>query len=218
MMWMAGLLSLVNNDMRSLIKEQGSKGKQDKTKYVILIMSEREERKTMNAGFTVIPIILLRYILLGLLSREALSRAAHFAPLIGKERAAYWVYQLTGLGAIVYLFFLTVKADSFWFFAGLGVYILGTALYAISVINYAKPKTSGINTGGLYRLSRNPMYAAYFIYFTGCAMMARSLILLAILIIFQISTHVMIIAEERWCIEKFGDEYREYMKRVRRYI
>lgn len=177
-----------------------------------------EEVENMNAGFTVIPIILLRYVLLGLLSREALSRAAHFALLIGREKAAYWVYQLTGLGAILYLFFLTVKADSFWFFAGLGVYILGAVLYAISVINYARPKTSGINTGGLYRVSRNPMYAAYFIYFVGCGVMAQSLILLAVIIIFQISAHFIILSEERWCIEKFGDEYREYMKRVRRYI
>lgn len=172
----------------------------------------------MNAGFTVIPIILLRYALLGVLSREALSRAAHFAPLIGKEKAAYWIYQLTGLGAIVYLFFLTVKADSAWFFAGLGVYILGTVLYAISVINYARPKTSGINVTGLYRVSRNPMYVAYFMYFLGCSIMAQSLILFAVLFVFQVSTHFIILSEERWCIEKFGDEYRVYMKRVRRYI
>lgn len=173
----------------------------------------------MNAGFLVIPIILIRYGLLGLLSREALSRAAHFALTSGGgEKAAYWVYQITGLGAIVYMCFITITTDSLWFFIGLAVYIAGAALYAVSVVSYAGPKTSGINTAGLYGVSRNPMYVAYFIYFLGCTLMAKSLILLAILVVFQISTHAIIRSEERWCMEKFGGEYREYMRRVRRYI
>jgi protein-S-isoprenylcysteine O-methyltransferase Ste14 len=157
-------------------------------------------------------------VVLGLLSREALARAAHFAPLEGKEKAAYYIYQITGLGAIVYMCFLTVVADSLWFFIGLAVYILGAVLYFASVVSYARPKTSGINTAGLYGVSRNPMYVAYFVYFLGCAIMAQSLILLAVIIVFQISTHVIIRSEERWCVQKFGDEYSEYMKSVRRYI
>lgn len=172
----------------------------------------------MNAGLLVIPLILIRYGLLGLISREALSRAAHFAPLEGSEKAAYWVYQLTGLGAIVYMFFLTVSTGTNLFFVGLIVYILGAALYAASAVSYAKPEAGGLNTGGLYGVSRNPMYVAYFIYFVGCAIMAESLILLAVLIVFQISAHFIIRSEERWCMQKFGDEYREYMGRVRRYI
>jgi protein-S-isoprenylcysteine O-methyltransferase Ste14 len=172
----------------------------------------------MNAGFLLIPIILIRFGLLGLLNREALGRAAHFAPLVGKEKAAYWIYQITELAVFVYLFFLKVTADTGRFWAGLGVYAAGTVLYALSVIGYARPQANGLNTGGLYRLSRNPMYVAYFIYFLGCVLMTRSVILLAILLVFQISAHFIIVSEERWCIAKFGEEYRAYMGRVRRYI
>lgn len=172
----------------------------------------------MNAGLLVIPLILIRYGVLAALSREALGRAARFAPLEGKEKAAYYIYQITGLGAIVYMCFLTVAVNSPWFFIGLAVYILGAVLYSASVVSYARPKSNGINTAGLYGVSRNPMYVAYFIYFLGCAIMAQSLILLAVIIVFQISTHIIIRSEERWCIEKFGDEYMDYMKNVRRYI
>lgn len=172
----------------------------------------------MNAGFLVIPLLLIRYGLLGFLSREALSRAARFAPLAGGEKAAYWIYQITGLGSIAFLFFLTVRAETEWFWIGLIVYLAGAAFYAASVLSYARPKTNGINISGLYGVSRNPMYLAYFIYFLGCAIMTRSLVLLAILAAFQISTHFIIRSEERWCIEKFGDEYKEYMRSVRRYI
>ncbi len=172
----------------------------------------------MNAGFTVMPILLLRYGLMAMIDRKALRRAAYFAPMVGREKFAYFIYQLTGLGSIVYLFFLTVKTDNSLFYAGLGTCVVGTLLYAIAIVHFAKPKKSGINIGGLYRVSRNPMYVAYFLCFLGCALMTRSMILLAVHLAFQISTHFIILAEERWCEKEFGEEYREYMRKVRRYI
>ena len=91
-------------------------------------------------------------------------------------------------------------------------------LYAVSIINYAKPKMNGINLNGLYKVSRNPIYLAYFIYLLGCVALTQSWILLVLLICFQISAHWIILSEERWCIKKFGAEYIKYMNRVRRYI
>lgn len=88
----------------------------------------------------------------------------------------------------------------------------------VSVANYAKPAENGINLHGLYQISRNPMYVAYFIYFLGCVLLTQSLILFAILLIFQISAHWIILSEERWCIERFGQVYLNYMNKVRRYI
>ncbi|MEA4846147.1 MAG: isoprenylcysteine carboxylmethyltransferase family protein [Clostridiaceae bacterium] len=172
----------------------------------------------MSAVITVIPIFIIRYTLLSMLNKEALRRAAFFAPLAGRERIAYWVYQITTLFIIIDLILLKIRTDSAWFHIGLIIYGLGLVLYAISVVNYAKPEANGINLKGLYRMSRNPMYIAYFICLSGCALMSYSWTLLALLIIFQISSHWIILSEERWCIEKFGEEYRRYMNKVRRYI
>lgn len=49
-------------------------------------------------------------------------------------------------------------------------------------------------------------------------LLTQSRILLGVVLIFQISAHWIILAEERWCIEKFGTVYKQYMKSVRRYI
>jgi len=171
----------------------------------------------MNAFLTVIPIILIRYGLLNMINKEALKRASFFAPLIGREKVAFWVYQITTALILIYLFLLKIKADS-WFYIGLIIYGLGIILYVVSIINYAKPKKNGINLNGLYRVSRNPMYVAYFIYFLGCVLLTRSWVLLLLLIIFQISVHWIILSEERWCIREFGEEYIKYMNKVRRYI
>ncbi|MBB6402524.1 protein-S-isoprenylcysteine O-methyltransferase Ste14 [Methanococcus maripaludis] len=172
----------------------------------------------MNAFLTVIPIILIRYGLLSMVNKEALKRAGLFAPVIGREKIAYWVYQISTILILLYLLFLKIRADSEWFYIGLVIYSLGIILYGVSIINYAKPKMSGINLNGLYQVSRNPTYIAYFLSLLGCVFLTQSMILLVLVICFQISAHWIILSEERWCIKEFGEEYLKYMDRVRRYI
>ena len=172
----------------------------------------------MNGFLLLIPFILIRFGLLSLLSKEGLKRAAFFAPLIGREKVAYWFYQISTILIFVYLCFLKITTDPYWFYAGFATYALGVLLCLVSVSNFARPEGNGINVKGLYRVSRNPMYVAYFIYFLGCVILTQSLILLTLLIVFQISAHWIILSEERWCVKKFGEEYINYMNKVRRYI
>jgi protein-S-isoprenylcysteine O-methyltransferase Ste14 len=172
----------------------------------------------MSAFVTVIPIIIIRYALLSIFNKEALTRAAFFAPLVGWERIAYWVYQVTTMFILVDLILLKVRIDSDWFYIGVVIYGFGLVLYAISMADYARPKINGINVNGLYRISRNPMYIAYFICIFGCVLISNSWTLFILLMTFQVSSHWIILSEERWCIKKFGEEYMRYMNKVRRYI
>lgn len=173
----------------------------------------------MNGFWVLIPILLIRFGLLGILDKGSLKRAAFFPLLVGKEKIAYWFYQIANVFILLYLFFLRIWIDnSLLFYIGLIVFVLGIIVCIISTFNYSMPKKNGINLKGLYRVSRNPMYLGYFIYFLGCVLLTRSLILLVIIIVFQISAHWIILSEERWCIKEFGIEYIDYMNRVRRYI
>ena len=173
----------------------------------------------MNGFFLIIPFILIRFGLLARFSSEAVKRAAHFAPLSGNEVFAYWVYQISNAAIFVYLCFLRVKPEVSWqFFSGAAVYLLGLALCAATIKDFASPSEGGINQNGLYRFSRNPMYLSYFLYFIGCVILTRSVILCVIVVLFQIVSHWIILSEERWCMDTFGDAYRQYMKTVRRYI
>lgn len=173
----------------------------------------------MNGFFLIIPFILIRFGLLARFSSEAVKRAAHFAPLSGNEVFAYWVYQISNAAIFVYLCFLRVKPEVSWqFFSGAAVYLLGLALCAATIKDFASPSEGGINQNGLYRFSRNPMYLSYFLYFIGCVILTWSVILCGIVVVFQIASHWIILSEERWCMDTFGDAYRQYMKTVRRYI
>lgn len=104
------------------------------------------------------------------------------------------------------------------FYLGIGVYLLGIGFLTISIIHFATSPNDGLNTGGIYKFSRNPMYVSYFVYFIGCVLLTQSFSLFVIVVIFQISAHWIILSEERWCIQKFHERYIQYMKEVRRYI
>lgn len=172
----------------------------------------------MNAFLLMIPLFLIRFGLLGLINREALRRAAYFAPIEGNEKKALVLYQISNMFIILYSFALKIQTGTPLFIVALFVYVAGICVLAASTVSFAKPMQSGINISGIYQISRNPMYVGYFIYFLGCVMLTHSLLLLASVIVFQVSAHWIILSEERWCINKFGSEYTHYMKKVRRYL
>lgn len=165
------------------------------------------------------PFFLIRFGLLARLQKTAIARAAHFAPMERGEMAAYWVYQLSNVAVLAVLLFSRVVFTPLPFFgAGVAVYLGGTVLLTVSIVNFAAPSASGVNLNGLYRVSRNPMYVAYFVFFLGCVLLTQSLWLLGAVVVFQVSAHWIILAEERWCVQSFGEKYVQYMKNVRRYF
>lgn len=176
------------------------------------------EKIFLNGIIIVLPILLIRFLLLSLLNKEAVKRAAFFPPVQGIEKMAYWINIITTFLLIVVPFFLKINPHGPMGITGLCFLILALILYSISIIQFARPDNTGLNKSGLYHISRNPMYVAFFLYFLGGCMLTRSWLLLIILLIFQISVHFLIISEERWCKEKFGELYNEYMEKVRRYL
>lgn len=97
-------------------------------------------------------------------------------------------------------------------------YAAGLGLCAAAMVAFCAPDGRGLNTNGVYRLSRHPMYVGYFVCFVGMALLVRSPVLLGVVLIFQVAAHWMVLAEERWCLETFGDGYARYMRGVRRYL
>lgn len=181
-------------------------------------MSSRKADDGMNAIVLILPPLLIRYGLLFVLNKTALERAAFFPPRMGVEKTAYWIYQLSTLLIVLSLCFLHVRTGSWWFRIGIVAYIAGLLIFAWATASFAFPSGSGFNRKGLYRISRNPMYVGYFVCFLGCVLLTRSIQLLALVLVFQVSSHWIILSEERWCREVLGEEYTQYMREVRRYL
>lgn len=101
----------------------------------------------MLAVFLLIPFLLIRFPLLSHYSKNALSRAAYFAPVQGNEKIAYVIYQLGNLALFIIPFLLKIKfVFSVFFYVGMAIYLLGLALCAISMRDFARPDASGMNT------------------------------------------------------------------------
>ena len=74
-------------------------------------------------------------------------------------------------------------------------------------------------TGGLYRFSRNPIYLSMVVLLYGEAIVLGSLSPWLVPTAFAAAvSRLFIQCEEAMLTEKFGDPYRDYCRRVRRWL
>lgn len=79
--------------------------------------------------------------------------------------------------------------------------------------------TSQLVTSGIYRLTRNPMYVGFTFFYLAAASWKNSLWpFLFLPIVLLVMLYGVILKEERYLERKFGDEYRAYRQRVRRWL
>jgi len=79
--------------------------------------------------------------------------------------------------------------------------------------------TTAIVTTGPFRFSRNPLYIALNLMYVGLALLTNAGWVLALIVPVLLVMHYGVIRrEERYLDAKFGDAYRAYRARVRRYI
>ncbi len=80
-------------------------------------------------------------------------------------------------------------------------------------------KSTCVVMHGVYRFTRNPMYLGMALMLAGAAAWAASLLGALITIGFCVYlTELQIKPEERFLLQQFGEEFRLYMARVRRWL
>jgi len=89
-----------------------------------------------------------------------------------------------------------------------------------TTINPLKPSnTQGLVTTRLYHYTRNPMYVGLLVILIGFGIWLGSIApFLALPLFYWLITNMQIKPEEVILEEKFGQEYLEYKKRVRRWL
>jgi protein-S-isoprenylcysteine O-methyltransferase Ste14 len=112
--------------------------------------------------------------------------------------------------------------------AGLIVLFAGLALPALAIAQFnaagtqvlpTSPTNNTLVVGGLYALTRNPMYLGLVIASLGAGLwFGRPLMLFAPALLFAIANWVFIPFEEAKMARQFGAEFGAYCKRVRRWI
>lgn len=101
---------------------------------------------------------------------------------------------------------------------GMVIFFSGIIVYSASFLSFAAEESHLLVTKKLYKISRNPMYLSFFIIATGFSLIAGSLLLFILSILQLISALPIIKAEEKYCESVYGEEFKKYTKKVRRFL
>jgi len=139
-------------------------------------------------------------------------------PLNEKEKKLDYLAAIAFLASAFYSFFLPLKLGTAWLYIGLFVYLFGMIFTIVAGTNLTNTPLDRPATKGLYRISRNPIYLGTYLIFIGIGIACASWLVLLLIAVFMVLQDILIAAEERWCLEKYGDAYREYMNRTPKWI
>ena len=134
------------------------------------------------------------------------------------ERYAGIIGNLIWLLALGYSVFLPLQPGTTWFYIGLSVFIIGLTLLALATFNFVTTPIDQLITKGVYNFSRHPMYLATFFICLGSGIATISWLFIFFSIIMALCFYQEALIEERYCLNKFNNDYQEYINRTPRWI
>ena len=111
-------------------------------------------------------------------------------------------------------------------FTGFCIGMLGDLIFLASVLCMKDSWRAGIPdkdktelvTTGIYRFSRNPAFLGFDLMYIGVLLLYGNLLTLGFSLFAMMMLHLQILQEERFLASTFGEPYREYCRRVFRYL
>ena len=129
-----------------------------------------------------------------------------YPPLIAWAAIPAWPLALRWLGLALMVLMLPLV---YWMFASLGKNITPTV---------KTRRAHELVTHGPYRYIRHPLYTFGSLFFFGFCLIAGNALLLVSAVIALSALSARTPLEEQMLIERFGDQYRQYMQRTGRYF
>jgi len=135
---------------------------------------------------------------------------------------AFWIRFIAGW---VLTWFVTFSINlAFWI--GLGIIVFGEVVFALgyTAMREHPEKKKVVVDWGIYKVSRHSHVLADIICLLGVIVVGWNpasilyIILWVYLVLYLTLSHFSVLNEEKLCIERFGQEYVDYMKRVPRYF
>lgn len=110
-------------------------------------------------------------------------------------------------------------------YVGLLIASIGVLVFFVSIVTMRDSWRAGLTddetdliTKGIYSFSRNPAFLGFDLVYIGVLLSYFSYLLLIVSIIAIVSLHLQILAEEKTLPSVFGEEYKKYYLKVRRYF
>lgn len=109
---------------------------------------------------------------------------------------------------------------------GVVLVTLGLILFILAFVNFGTSWRIGIDrktpgqlvTGGIFALTRNPIYVAAITIFFGIFLLNGTWFFLIFALLAIVAIHFQILREERFLLKQYGTDYAEYCTRAARYL
>jgi len=165
-------------------------------------------------------------LLLGLMTATVYSRKFRFWPpgKRNRKRITYWILSTANMVSLTYMTVKGLQNFSITINSVISITaIIGGILVTLKAIKQLSLKqTSGLDKDfvdeGLYRYSRNPQVLGNLITLLGIVALLRSLRPVLVSSITGLWLIMMVFSEELWLDQEYGDEYREYWRKVPRFL
>jgi protein-S-isoprenylcysteine O-methyltransferase Ste14 len=122
---------------------------------------------------------------------------------------------------------LGLRSSRIAMIVGGAILVVAIAVAAAAIVRFRRHQTtvepgqrpSALVTDGIFARSRNPIYVALVLIAAAIGIMSDSpWILLTALVLWVILDRVVVRSEEKMIEETFGEDYRAYKRRVRRWL
>jgi len=135
-----------------------------------------------------------------------------------QEKKLHNIFIVALAASVIYSIFLPLKLGTAWFYVGVSIYLLGMIFNIMAEMNFRTTSIDKSVTKGVYRISRNPQLFGAFLAFIGISVTCASWLFLLFTLAMIAAYNTLVMSEERWCLEKYGTAYREYMNRTPKWI
>jgi len=135
-----------------------------------------------------------------------------------RYRVVSYVSMAVDTMAVAYSIFLPLKLGTICFYAGLSIFLLGLVVLAAATVNFATTPMDVPITRGIYHYSRHPLYLASLLIYLSVGIASASWVFLLVFFVQSVSIRIAAVGEERYCLDKYGDAYREYIDKTPRWL
>ena len=171
----------------------------------------------LNTWLLVFPLFLSG--LLIIMSNKESAKRAHDMSWYSKKEKKVVNFCMTPYYLIIlYSLFVPLKFGTSVFSIGFIIYIVSFIALINAYVAYRTVPSGKFAAKGVYKLSRHPQYFFSITALLGVAIAGTSWLIMLLIIMYAIPQHLIIKGEERYCLEKYGEEYYKYMKKTTRYI
>jgi protein-S-isoprenylcysteine O-methyltransferase Ste14 len=171
-----------------------------------------------NAWIFMIWTIVLPIILSLIIKEKGVSKILRTSVPMKYEKTLNIISMGAVIFGFIYSIFLPLKLYEIWFYIGIFIFFFGFIFNLSILFTLRSAKPDKPFTKGPYKYSRHPGYVALFLIMSSICIMSLSWVFLLITVICSI--HLIIVApvEEKFCLNKYGKEYQDYINKTPRWI